>query len=59
MNARIETLANALEDLSSEDLEELSIQELDRLECDLQAWGGMAMVAAMTKRAALGEEEPQ
>jgi len=56
MNAAIGALKDALFNLHKSDLDELTIEELDRLESDLGAWSGIAMVVAMTKRAAIRDE---
>lgn len=56
-NLRIATLKAALAAMEKSDLDDLSIEDLDRLESDLGAWANLAMVAAMTKRAAIRDEE--
>jgi len=56
MTARLQALKTALDAISRDDLDELTIEQLDSLECDLQAWASLAMVAAMTKRAAIRDE---
>jgi hypothetical protein len=56
MNAATQAVTSALYALSRDDLEELSIEELDRLESDLGAWANLAMVAAMGKRAAIRDD---
>ena len=57
MNIAVDNLRRALLAMSRDDLEELSIEELDRLESDLGAWANLSMIAAMTKRAAIRDEE--
>lgn len=52
----ISDVQQALNRLSRDDLDALTIEELKRLESDLQAWANLAMVAAMTKRAAIRDE---
>jgi hypothetical protein len=56
-NLRIQALRLALDAMSKDDLDELTVEELDRLESDLGVWANLAMVAAMTKRAAIRDEE--
>ena len=56
-NLRIATLKAAIAAMEKSDLDELSIEDLDRLESDLGAWSGLAMVAAINKRAAIRDEE--
>ena len=57
MNQRAETLTRALRDMSRDDLDELTIEQLDRLESELATWCSLAFVAAMAKRAAIRDEE--
>ena len=56
MNHRVEDLKRALLNMSRDDLNELTIEELDRLESDLNIWAGLAFVASMSKRAAIRDE---
>ena len=56
-NLRIATLKAALTAMEKADLDEMTIEDLDRLESDLGAWSGLAMVAAIGKRAAIRDEE--
>lgn len=55
-NLHVQALRLALAVMSRDDLDELTIEELNRLETDLGAWANLAMVAAMTKRAAIRDE---
>jgi hypothetical protein len=57
MNQRVEALTRALCDMHNDDLNELSIDQLDRIEADLKTWASLAFVAAMAKRAAIRDEE--
>ncbi len=57
MNKTIGKLKDALFELHKDDLDELTIEELDRLESDLGAWASLAMVASINKRAAIRDEE--
>ena len=59
MNSRIEDLKRALINMSRDDLSELTIEELDRLESELNVWAGLAFVASISKRAAIRDEEPE
>ena len=59
MNTPVETLRSALQCLSRDDLDELTVEELDRLECDLQAWANIVMVKSMGKRFAAKDEAPE
>ena len=59
MNQAILTLRSALQCLSRDDLDELSIEELDRIESDLSAWANIFMVAAMGRRAGMRDEETE
>lgn len=56
MNQHVGALKDALFNLHRDDLDELTIEELDRLESDLGAWANLAMIAAMTKRAEIRDE---
>jgi len=53
------TLKSALQCLSRDDLEDMTIEEIDSLEADLSAWANIAMVTAMTKRAGMRDEAPE
>jgi hypothetical protein len=56
VNQHIGALKDALFNLHRDDLDELTIEQLESLECDLQAWANLAMVASMSKRAAIRDE---
>lgn len=56
MNQAVITLKSALQCLSRDDLDELTIEDLERLECDLQSWANLALVTVMAKRAAIRDE---
>lgn len=58
-NLRIATLKAALAAIEKSDLDELLIEELDKLESDLGAWSGLAMVTAINKRAAIRDEDSE
>ncbi|NCC41503.1 MAG: hypothetical protein EOM21_19175 [Gammaproteobacteria bacterium] len=55
----VDNLRRALAAMSRDDLDALTVEQLDRLDSDLGAWAGLAMVAAMTKRAAIRDEARQ
>ena len=57
--ASITALRQALNEVSKNDLDTMTVGELKSLEADLLAWANLAMVAAMTKRAAIREEETE
>ena len=57
MNQQADTLTRALRDMSRDDLNDLTIEQLDRLEAELNTWSALAFVAAMAKRAAIRDEE--
>ena len=57
MNQRAETLMRALRDMSRDDLNDLTIEQLDRLESELNTWCALAFAAAMAKRAVIRDEE--
>jgi hypothetical protein len=59
MNTPVETLRSALQCLSRDDLDDLTVEELDRLECDLQAWANIVMVKSMDRRIAARGELPE
>jgi hypothetical protein len=59
MTPRAEDLTRALAAITRDDLAAMDLDQLDRLEWDLNAWASLTMVAAMTKRAAMREEETE
>jgi hypothetical protein len=59
MNQAIVNLRSALQCLSRDDLRELTVEEIERLECDLSAWAGIASVEAISKRFAAKDEAPE
>ena len=59
MNVPIQTLRSALQCLSRDDLDDLTVEELDRLECELQSWANIVMVKSMDKRIAARGELPE
>ena len=55
-NPAIEALRAALNNLHRDDFDDMTIEALERLESDLHAWGNLAMVAGIRKRAAIRDE---
>jgi len=56
MNAAVMDLQGALNRLSRDDLAEMTVEQLERLEVDLSAWTGIAIGIEMEKRMAAQNE---
>ena len=59
MNAAVLDLQGALNRLSRDDLAEMTVEQLERLEIDMSAWTGIMIGVEMEKRAAARVEMPE
>jgi hypothetical protein len=59
MNAAVMDLQGALNRLSRDDLLELTIERLDRLQTEMAAWTGVMVAIEVEKRAAARVEMPE